>query len=396
MLIVASTALLLSVLVWFNYSAVLPLVVDEWGLSGLRAGAIFGAFQAGYLLAILGAGNLADRYPARWVIGGGATLAGLTSLGFAFLADGFVLGAALRLLSGVGMAGVYVPGMRFLASWYEPDVRGRAIGIYAGTFSIGGGLSFAVASAVASSVGWRTAIAVTSVGALIVGPLVLGLARESPDRTTRTSGSLHQMVGLLRNRPYLTAVGVYAFHNWELFGAWNWTVAFLVTVPALAGTGAGARAGLLAGGMMVVGGIGNAVGGTLSDRLGRERVIGANLLASAGLSLVIGRLAGLPLWALGAVVLVYGIVLVADSSPTSAAITEVTADERVGSALALQSLVGFIPTAISPVVFGAALDRGGYALAFPTLALGALAGLVMLAAFVRLRNDARVDQPTTA
>ena len=391
MLVVASTALLLSVLVWFNYSAVLPLVVAEWGLSGLRAGAIFGAFQAGYLFAILGAGYLADRHPARWVIAGGATLAGLASLGFALLAEGFLVGATLRFLSGVGMAGVYVPGMRFLASWYGPAVRGRALGIYAGTFSIGGGLSFAVASSAATTVGWRTAIAVTSVGALLVAPLVLGLAREAPDRPTRAHGSLRQLRSLLRNRAYLAAVGVYAFHNWELFGAWNWTVAFLVTVPALAGTTTGAAAGLLAGGMMVVGGLGNAVGGTLSDRLGRERVIGVNLLASALLSLVIGRLSGLPLPALGVVVLVYGVVLVADSSPTSAAITEVTADERVGSALALQSLLGFVPTAVSPVVFGAALDVGGFALAFPTLAVGALAGLVMLVAFVRLR-----DAPTRA
>ena len=64
-LIVAAIALFFSVLVWFNYSAVLPLVVEEWGLSGTQAGIVFGAFQAGYLVAIVPAGWLADRYSPR-------------------------------------------------------------------------------------------------------------------------------------------------------------------------------------------------------------------------------------------------------------------------------------------------------------------------------------------
>ena len=89
-LVVAGIALFFSVLVWFNYSAVLPLVVEEWGLSGTQAGIVFGAFQAGYLVAIVPAGWLADRWSPRWVIAIGATETGLSSLGFAVVADGFL------------------------------------------------------------------------------------------------------------------------------------------------------------------------------------------------------------------------------------------------------------------------------------------------------------------
>ena len=59
------------------------------------------------------------------------------------------------------------------------------------------------------------------------------------------------------------------------------------------------------------------------------------------------------------------------------------ADEHVGVALAVQSLAGFGATVVSPVLFGAALDVGGYALAFPTLALGAVGGLASLALLSR-------------
>jgi MFS family permease len=75
-----STTLLLSVLVWFNYSAVLPLIVADWGLSPVRAGIVFGAFQAGYLVTIVPLGVLVDRRAARPVIAAGATGTGLASL----------------------------------------------------------------------------------------------------------------------------------------------------------------------------------------------------------------------------------------------------------------------------------------------------------------------------
>ncbi|PSQ07254.1 MFS transporter [Halobacteriales archaeon QS_5_68_33] len=167
MLAVASAALFLSVLVWFNYSAVLPLVVEEWGLSGTRAGIVFGAFQAGYLLAIVPAGLLVDRHSARYVVAVGATGAGLGSLAFALVADGFLVGTLFRFLAGVGMSGVYVPGMRFVADWYDPADRGRAMGIYVGTYSVGSGLTFLLSSAIASAVDWRTATRLLVVPAVV-------------------------------------------------------------------------------------------------------------------------------------------------------------------------------------------------------------------------------------
>ena len=378
MLAVASAALLLSVLIWFNYSAVLPLVVADWGLSGTRAGIVFGAFQAGYLLAIVPAGVLVDRHSPRYVIAAGATVAGLLSLGFALLADGFLAGTLLRFVAGTGMAGVYVPGMRFVTDWYGTADRGTAMGLYVGTFSLGSGLSFLLASSIAAAIGWRVAIGATSVGALLVAPLILGIGRGAPGTDTRTSGGFD--LDVLRNRAYLAAVGVYAWHNWELFGVRNWLVAFLVATAAVGGLGTPeAVAGVLAGVMIMLGGVGNALGGTLSDRIGRTTVIAIALVCSGLVSAVIGVLGGLPLPVLLVVVLVWGVALTMDSAPTSTAITGIVNDERVGTALSIQSFIGFTTTVVSPIVFGAALDLGGFSLAFPTLAAGALVALGSLA-----------------
>lgn len=376
-LVVTSVSLLLSVLVWFNYSAVLPLIVEEWGLSGLRAGIVFGAFQAGYLLSIVPMGWLADRRSPRWVIAFGATEAGAFSLAFASLATGFLSGTVLRFFAGFGMAGVYVPGMRFVSDWYPPTARGQAMGVYVGTFSIGSGLSFLVATSVADAVGWRAAIGVTSVGALAVAPLVLGLTRDNPARTADDSSF---DLAVVRNRAYLCAVSVYSWHNWELFGARNWLLAFLLTTPAFAAAGSSALAGTVVGIVIAMSGVGNVLGGWLSDRIGRSRAIGLGLAASTLFSAVVGVLGWLPLSALVALLLVYGVTLSVDSAPTSTLVTEVVADKRTGTALSIQSFVGFSTTVVSPIVFGIALDTGGYALAFPTLAAGALLGLASVGA----------------
>ncbi|MEF8842966.1 MAG: MFS transporter [Haloarculaceae archaeon] len=385
MLAVATGTLLLSVLVWFNYSAVLPLIVEDWGLSGTNAGIIFGAFQAGYMLAIIPMGMLADRYSPRPVVAFGAVGTGVASLAFAGLATDFLSGTALRFLGGMAMAGVYVPGMRFVSDWYPEAERGRAMGVYVGGFSFSSGLSFLLASNIAATLDWRTAVGATSVGALLAGPLFFVLARESPSATARGGGGGFSIDrSLFRNREYLSAVGVYSFHSWELLGVRNWLLAFLVTAPAVVAAGGTALAGTLVGVMMAVGGAGNLVGGWLSDRIGRARTVALALAVSGTISISIVVLGDLPLPALTVVLLVYGLALTADSAPVSTAVTEAVADDRVGTALSVQSFVGFFATVVSPVVFGVALDVSGFGLAFGTLALGAAAGLACAIALSRL------------
>lgn len=385
-LVMTSVTLFFSVLVWFNYSAVLPPIVEEWGLSGARAGIVFGAFQAGYLVTIVPAGWLADHYSPRWVIGVGALGTGLPSLAFAAIADGFLVGTFLRFLSGLSVAGVYVPGIRLVSDWYPAGVRGRALGLYVGMYEVGAGLSFVFSTVAAELVSWRLAIAVTSIGSLFVAPLMLKLTPSNPERTTPSAGGFDFSV--LRDREYLLAVSIYSAHTWELFGVRNWLLAFLVAAPAFAAIDATVLPGLVVGAMIVMSGAGNAVGGWLSDRIGRPQTIATGLGVSALLSAIFGLLGDLSRAVLITITLIYGLVLAIDSAPTSTLVTEVVADEHIGTALAIQSLAGFSTTVVSPVIFGLALDRSGYGVAFPTLAVGALLGLLSVGALVLVqRND---------
>ncbi|WP_336326517.1 MFS transporter [Halovenus sp. HT40] len=394
MLAVASATLLLSGLLWVNYSAVLPTIVERWDLSGVHAGVVYGAFQAGYLLAVIPFGVLAGRYTSRLVIAIGATGAAAASLAFGVVANGVLVGTALRFLGGIGMAAVYIPGMQLVSEWFESARRGTAIGVYVGTFSVSGGLSFALTSWVASGFGWRSGIVVTSLLALCAGPIMLLFGRDDPSRES-TEGGFD--LSLLRNRSFLAGVGVYSAHNWELFGIQNWLPAFLVSTAAVSATATPvATAGLLAGLVTAVGGVGNLVGSWLSDRVGRLRVIVVALAASGTITLLLGGLVWESLVVLAGVVLGYGIVLTMDSAPTSTAITLVVDDEQLGTALSLQAFLGTLPGVVSPVLFGAALDAGGYALAMATLGAGALFGVcgvyfLWMTAGTGLRTETQPD-----
>ncbi|MFB6304272.1 MAG: MFS transporter [Haloferacaceae archaeon] len=394
-LAVVSVTLLAAVVVWFNYSALLPLVAADWGLSGVAAGAVFAAFQAGYVLAVLPAGRLADRASPRLVVAGGAAGTGLASLGFAAVATGPVSGAALRFVGGCFMAGVYVPGMRLVSDWFPPEARGRAMGAYVGAFSLATGLSFLLSSAVAAAVDWRAGVAATGALAVLAAPLPVVLLRDHPDAVSASPGF---DLAVVRDRAYLYAVGAYAGHSWEVFAVRNWLPAFLVTLPAVAGSDSPTlTAGLLTGVTLSLGGFGNLGGGWASDRLGRARTVVLALGASAAVSLSLGAVGpALPFPALVALLVVYGVVLVADSAPASTVVTETVADEHVGVALALQSVVGFAATTASPVVFGAALDAGGFAAAFPTLAAGALCGAAAMLLHARSRDAPTAGGETSA
>ena len=381
----ASLTLLATVVVWFNYSAVLPRVAEAWSLSGTAAGTLFAAFQAGYVLAVVPAGRLADRRDPRHVIGAGAFGAGIATLGFALTADGFVAGVGWRLVAGVCTAGVYVPGMRFVGDWYA-DARGRAMGVYVGSFSVGTGLAFLLATPLATRVGWRSAVAATSLGAAVAGPALVAVTRAPPATGADADTDGGGVRALLGNRRYRHAVTAYAGHNWEMFAIRNWITALLLTTPVLALRPNGAAiAGVLAGVLMLAGGLGNLLGGWASDRLGRGRTValavGGSGLITVGLGLL--ETIRVPLAGLAVLVVVYGALLTADSAPVSTAVAEVVADERVGLALSLQSVAGFLVTVVSPVAFGAALDIGGFRLAFPVLAVGAAVGVAAALALGR-------------
>ncbi len=391
-----------TMLVFLNYTAVLPILQEEWGMRHGEAGLVFSAYQACYLLAVLVLATLTDRMDTRAIYLASAGWAGLAGLAFPFLAQGFVSAALLRALAGIGLAGTYVPGMRLVAQRFSAAHRGVAIACYASAFGIGSAASLFATGQLARLFGWRLATGVTALGPLLAALVAAFVLAPAPPPPGPPSRLLDMRV--VRNRPVVWMIASYCAHNWELFGMRAWLPPFLAASLVRSGAGVVEASSFAAGWMAVVlliGSVSNVVGGWVSDRWGRVRVIVVSQLCSAGFSLAIGWLFHAPLWLVMTVAALYNVFATSDSGALSTGVTELADPSLLGATLALQSCLGFLAAAVSPTVAGFVLDawqRGGgtaatspwqWGPAFGVLGLGVLLGPLSMLALRRAQAATR-------
>ncbi|QEM68148.1 MFS transporter [Geobacter sp. FeAm09] len=374
-------------LVFINYSAILPILRQEWGMSNTRAGMIFSVYQVGYIASGVILSTLTDRMNTKLIFIGAALWSAAANLLFARYAHDFASGMVLRALTGIGMGGTYMPGLKLVAERFAPARRGRAIGIYVGSLMLGSSLSLAVTGWLSGLYGWRAAFTCCSVGvfagALLAVPLFRGY--HPAPRAQITGGYTAEVA---RNRPAILMILGYGSHMWEMYGMRSWLAPFFTA--ALVGWGYGqgratALASTIAALLVGIGAFSTAVTGTLSDRFGRTATIAMVMLASALLSFSFGWLINTNIWLTSAIGLLYGYLVVAESPVFSTGLTELVAPGYLGAAMGLQSLIGYSLASISPTVFGWTLDTfrgwqpfpgitGAWGLAFASLGIGGLAG----------------------
>jgi MFS family permease len=172
---------------------------------------------------------------------------------------------------------------------------------------------------------------------------------------------------------------------WELFAMWTWIPIFLLASFAAVGLADPAAASLTAFGVVAVGGLGSAVAGAVADRIGRTTTTIAALATSGASAIIAGLLFGAPVPVVVLIALIWGFSVVADSAQFSSAVSELAPPGTAGSALSLQTAVGFTLTSVTILAVGL-LDPGGadaWRLAWLVLALGPVVGIV---AMVRLRG----------
>ncbi len=133
---------------------------------------------------------------------------------------------------------------------------------------------------------------------------------------------------------------------------------------------------------IALGGVGCIVAGRLADRMGRTLVAGASLVVSGACCLTAWLVIDSPAL-LTVLCLVWGFAVVADSAQFSAAISELTDPEYVGTALTMQTCTGFLLTMVSIRLVRVIVEHLGWGWAFAMLALGPVFGIASMA---RLRR----------
>ena len=137
--------------------------------------------------------------------------------------------------------------------------------------------------------------------------------------------------------------------------------------------------------------------GSLSDRLGRGRVMLVLAATSMACSFLFGWSIGWPLALVMGIGMIYAFSALGDSPIFSAALTEVVDTAYLGSAFGLRSLMGFGAGAVAPLAFGAVLDWSNalpagqrlytnWGWAFSILGLGGLGAVWATRRFGKIRK----------
>jgi MFS family permease len=346
-------------LVFMTYAAALPILQQEWAMSGVQAGSIASGFQLAYAVSLVVLSGLADRISARTVYLVSMFATAICSLAFALLARDFLSGLILHTLLGLSLGGTYTTGIMIIADQYVPTSRGMSVGFYIASTSCGYALSLVISGIALPVGGYKLSFLLTCLGPTLAWLLAWITLRDTTVPLQERRSEQKFTTEVLGNRRAMLLIWGYTFHCWELLGMWSWTPAFMAACLGVAGlTGvkaAGSGANIVAL-FHFMGLVASLSTGILSDRLGRSQVMLAMATVSTICSLAFGWTIGLPLAVVIAVGVVYALSSLGDSPVLSAALTEVTEPSYLGAALGLRSLLGFGAGAIAPLVFGAILD----------------------------------------
>ena len=379
-LTILAAAQLLSMSLWFSGAAVLPALRSEWTLGESTAAWLTIAVQLGFVAGTLLSAflNLPDILSPRHLVASCAVLGAASNAAFGYFAEGPRLGIALRFLTGMFLAGVYPPGMKILATWFRRS-RGMALGVLVGALTLGKASSYLINGV--GSANWRTNMIFISLLAVIGGLVMLWFVENGPFALAIAPFDWRQVIEVFKNRGVRLASFGYFGHMWELYAMWIW-----LPVMIRASLGQGNQPALAEVASFLVigcGAIGCVVAGWVADRVGRTVVTSVAMAISGSCCLLIGFLfGGNPLWLL-LLAAIWGATVVADSAQFSACVTELGNQQYLGTALTIQTSIGFLLTSISIELVPLFLKTAGWRYAFMILAPGPLLGVI---AMLRLRS----------
>jgi MFS family permease len=410
-LIILSIAELLAMSLWFTGTAVLPQLSLLWGSGIAVTSWLTIAVQLGFVAGalVISIFNLSDIFQPTRVFIVCALAAAAANAGFAFAAEHrhIFTSIALRMLTGSFLAGTYPTGMKILAGWFR-EGRGLALGIMVGALAVGSASPHAVNAF--GGMRWQSVVLASSASAVLAALIAAFGVREGPYAAPQPAFDVHKIGDSFRNRKLRLANFGYLGHMWELYAMWAW-IAVIFTGPLVVHSyGAGKPAyflgaagstppwvrtsELIAFCVIAIGAVGCVWAGRVSDRASatvqqRSRVTIISMAVS-GACCLLAAIFFNNFYALLGIALIWGLAIVADSAQFSAIVSEVSDQSYVGTALTMQTALGFLLTAFSIRAIAWIGTSYGWRWAAASMAIGPVFGIASMLRLTRASKESSI------
>ncbi|MCL5110880.1 MAG: MFS transporter [Chloroflexi bacterium] len=364
---------------------VLPEVKDTFGVSTAAVSLTISAYGFARLALDLPAGVFVERLPPFRLFLAGTAIISLGAL-LGSLATRFELVILARAVMGAGSALCMLTSQYNLSRLSTAENRGRVLGYYQAAMLAGSSFSPAIGGAIAVVAGWRSSFAFCAFTALLAFLSVvltqrrpLAVSAGQAVRAVRQAGAQTTAPGLLANLLVINCITFAMFFH---------TSGFVNTfVPLFGDTRFGldaAAIGLAISLGTVVRFFTSVVGGNLSDRFGRRRVLLPGLALTGTGVLLFSQTGGLTLYLAGIVVMAMG--RFGNSLPTTLIIDQ-TPPRLWGRTLGINRFTGDLGAVLGPLALGWVIDH--FELGAAVYVTGALIWIVTVLALVALREAPR-------
>ncbi|MEM7030709.1 MAG: MFS transporter [Chloroflexota bacterium] len=381
----------LAMSLWFSASAVTPALTNLWQLTpgdvawltmSVQIGFVVGAFLSALF-------NVADVWSPRVVFALGAFAGALANGLIVFVADGLAVALILRFITGFALAAVYPVGMKIMATWMKED-RGLGIGLLVGALVVGSASPHLI-RALGGVGDWRGVMLAVSVFAIGGGIIVLWSGKLGPYRAAPAPFQLRYLLEAFRDRGIRLANFGYFGHMFELYAFWSWVFPFLLATYQLNNIpNADTLASYVTFAVIGIGGLGSLLAGILADKWGRSRTTILSLAISGFCAITIGFFFNNYPLLVTIIALIWGFAVVADSAQFSTAVSELADRTYMGTALTLQTSLGFLLTLVSIRLIPILVDWVGWQWAFVLLGLGPIFGIWAMRSLSRSPDAAKL------
>jgi MFS family permease len=255
----------------------------EFGLSDSQVGLMGSAFIWLYALVGLPLGRVADSWSRRKLLASGILVwSALT--GTAAMAANYTMLLFSRLGFAVGEAVVAPAATSWIGDLFPAVERSRPLALFMLGVPVGGALSYFFSGPVAQAYGWRAAMVLAAVPAVVLIPVLLRLAEpargaaELHRETLAKSSATSYMRTILKIPTMWWIIASGALLNFNMYAIGTFLPAFLSRIHGLTL----ARSGIATGIVFAVGGVsGGLLAGRWGDRVIHRRKHGRLLLAAA-------------------------------------------------------------------------------------------------------------------